>query len=529
MSVDDPEPYFALSYVWGDPNVQEHDLICSGRLMKITSNLWIALKAVWSKFPTRRLWVDAICINQDNIPERNQQVAMMGDIYSRAECVAIWVGEATPHSDDFFKVVEVIKAGDNLSPANCPNLINDRKKTQDPERDFMYHLLDCATDIVRRPWFIRAWTFQEIRLAKKACIHCGAHVAPIGNFVNTVTAINRFSTLHDFCGARTVNIPFFAAKTCFMSLYRLLALSQYRASSDPRDKVYSLLSMLPYGAYEFMKPDYSLSYEEVFAYACRVCIEVDKEMNVLGGAGLQYDPGDVNPRSNLPSWAVDWRVRNENISYWRNLSRSINIVDPEALCIRNELGTRLDPASRSIRIPGTALGRFRVYETKDLAFLMPFPKCVMKRMRPGDTQNEGFLNQCTRRLKFTITRQKPSSVTRLSDDDFAALWQSLALHDDHHCNCRSPTKSEALYKLQDMPRGMETGDWLWTTTIDEEQKEPSVASGEHKDEIHHFHYGLRPVGGPEPCFQLVGKTNGLTEVGPYAMASVKIQAKFLFV
>lgn len=103
ISVDDPEPYFALSYVWGGPNIREHDLICNGRLMKITYNLWVALKAVWSKFPTRKLWVDAICINQDDISERNQQVAMMGDIYSRAECVAICVGEATPHSDAFLR------------------------------------------------------------------------------------------------------------------------------------------------------------------------------------------------------------------------------------------------------------------------------------------------------------------------------------------------------------------------------------------------------------------------------------------
>lgn len=423
ISVDDPEPYFALSYVWGDPNIREHDLVCNGRLMKITYNLWVALKAVWSQFPTRRLWVDAICINQDDISERNQQVAMMGDIYSRAECVAIWVGEATPHSDDFFKIVEVVKAGDKLASANCPNLVKDGKKNQDPDRAFMYYLLDCATDIVHRPWFIRAWTFQEIHLAKNASIHCGTHVAPVGDFVDTVTEINRFSTQHDFCGARTVNIPFFATQASFKSLYRLLAQSQYRGASDPRDKVYSLLSMLPHGAYDFMKPNYSLSYEEVFAYACRVCIEVDNEMNVLGGAGLQYHPSDGSTHRNFPSWAVDWRVRNDNISYWQNLSRSINITDPKALRTRNELGARLDPASRNIYIPGTALGRFRVYEPKGLAFLTPFPKCAMKRIPRRDPQNGGFLTQCTHKLKVchatctppTPTEIRPSSLRSRSE------------------------------------------------------------------------------------------------------------------
>lgn len=85
-----------------------------------------------------------------------------------------------------------------------------------------------------------------------------------------------------------------------------------------------------------------------------------------------------------------------------------------------------------------------------------------------------------------------------------------------------------------MPGGLKIGDWLWTTKIDEEIEESSLASGEHKDEIHHFHYGLRPVEGTEPCFQLVGMTNGLTEVGPHVDrtgrgASVQIQAKFLFI
>lgn len=130
-------------------------------------------------------------------------------------------------------------------------------------------------------------------------------------------------------------------------------------------------------------------------------------MNVLGGAGLQYDPGDGNAHRNLPSWVVDWRVRNDNISYWQRLSRSIDCIDPEALRIRNELGGNLDPTSRKIRIPGTALGRFRVYETKNSAFLTPFPKCVTKRMRGG----EGFLIQCTRKLKVCqSTRTLPPST-----------------------------------------------------------------------------------------------------------------------
>ncbi len=44
----------------------------------------------------RKVWVDAICINQDNIPERNRQVRMMPHIYSRAESVLVWFGTFPP-------------------------------------------------------------------------------------------------------------------------------------------------------------------------------------------------------------------------------------------------------------------------------------------------------------------------------------------------------------------------------------------------------------------------------------------------
>ncbi|KDQ26704.1 hypothetical protein PLEOSDRAFT_159377 [Pleurotus ostreatus PC15] len=245
ISVDEPEPYYALSYVWGNPNIKEYHLICNGRLMKITYKIWAA-KAVWSKYPSRRLRVDAICINQDDIPERKQQVTMMGNIYSRAERVAIWVGEATVHSDDFFKLVERVQAGGKLTIGECPRPpTNDIDRSQGSDRDFMNHLLDCAADIVNRSWFIRAWTFQEIRLTRQATISCGLHVADIGLFLRTVTDINGTSERRDLCSGMMVIIPFSAPDSSFKLLYRFPALKQPRAATGPRDKVYSLLSLLP--------------------------------------------------------------------------------------------------------------------------------------------------------------------------------------------------------------------------------------------------------------------------------------------
>jgi hypothetical protein len=89
VSLTGPEPFGALPYVWGNPSVKEGSMVCNGQPIAITFNLWTALRQIWAKWPNKTLWVDAICINQDDIPERNQQVTMMGTIYNRAECVVV--------------------------------------------------------------------------------------------------------------------------------------------------------------------------------------------------------------------------------------------------------------------------------------------------------------------------------------------------------------------------------------------------------------------------------------------------------
>jgi hypothetical protein len=40
----------------------------------------------------RPIWIDAICIDQADNSEKAEQVAMMRDIYKRAECVVVWLG-----------------------------------------------------------------------------------------------------------------------------------------------------------------------------------------------------------------------------------------------------------------------------------------------------------------------------------------------------------------------------------------------------------------------------------------------------
>lgn len=104
--VVDPPVYQALSYVWGDSS-EKASIRVNGKPFEVTKNLFAALKRLRRRTFSILLWVDAICINQDNIPERNFQVQLMKQVYMHAERVLIWLGESEDDSD---YAMDLIKA-----------------------------------------------------------------------------------------------------------------------------------------------------------------------------------------------------------------------------------------------------------------------------------------------------------------------------------------------------------------------------------------------------------------------------------
>jgi hypothetical protein len=96
------QPYEALSYAWGDPNLTS-EILVNGLPLSITRNLEHALRSLRQDSAqdgaARTLWVDAICIDQSQVFERNHQVAQMDKIYAGAERVIIWFGDPSDDSD----------------------------------------------------------------------------------------------------------------------------------------------------------------------------------------------------------------------------------------------------------------------------------------------------------------------------------------------------------------------------------------------------------------------------------------------
>lgn len=96
-SLDDQPRLLALSYAWGDTSITGTVLV-NGLPFQATSNLVEALKVLSGKPGMRSpLWIDAICINQASIAEKNSQVPLMSLIYGLAEMVTAWLG---PEADD---------------------------------------------------------------------------------------------------------------------------------------------------------------------------------------------------------------------------------------------------------------------------------------------------------------------------------------------------------------------------------------------------------------------------------------------
>ncbi|RSL43398.1 hypothetical protein CEP53_011727 [Fusarium sp. AF-6] len=85
-------PFVALSYVWGSPDRDYRLTLCDNSLLPITKSVAEALSYVLDDMEDGFIWIYQICINQSDTEEKNQQVAKMGDIYSQACRVFVWLG-----------------------------------------------------------------------------------------------------------------------------------------------------------------------------------------------------------------------------------------------------------------------------------------------------------------------------------------------------------------------------------------------------------------------------------------------------
>lgn len=143
--------YEALSYTWGKPNAVKVIEI-NGSSVNVRENLWAALVSLRDAREARVLWIDAICINQSDIEERNRQVQLMAYIYSRAKEVIVWLGTL-------------------IDP---PPLSPSTKISKPHPKPTMTLKQDEVRELCTRPYWKRVWIVQEIGAATQLRVHWGS-------------------------------------------------------------------------------------------------------------------------------------------------------------------------------------------------------------------------------------------------------------------------------------------------------------------------------------------------------------------
>jgi hypothetical protein len=184
------EDYEALSWSWGSEPPEYQILIRKGESrtrMRATGALVWAIKHLRYPDRDRTLWVDAICIDQGNVDEKNHQVQMMSQIYSYAIRVCIWLGLDDVESS---RAIRFIKE-EILQLRHFDTLCQDESNSQKWQSLLL---------LMQRPWFFRRWVVQEIALARDATIYCGPDEiawkdfsVAVELFVEVETATHRLS------------------------------------------------------------------------------------------------------------------------------------------------------------------------------------------------------------------------------------------------------------------------------------------------------------------------------------------------
>jgi len=167
--------YEALSYCWEDASVTR-EIFVDGHPFQVTTNLYAALKRLAERAKSKFLWIDAICINQSSIDEKNHQVPLMSALYSQADRVLVWLGEEADNSSLAIAFLqrwadacgEARKASKKEFVANPLTFI--LRYLQDPFDETSWK---AAAALVHRPYWKRIWIIQEIVMARDRMIFCG--------------------------------------------------------------------------------------------------------------------------------------------------------------------------------------------------------------------------------------------------------------------------------------------------------------------------------------------------------------------
>jgi hypothetical protein len=367
---------------WGDQVLKfltrkerQHVIVCNGKTVRVGKNLYAFLRQLRQN-PERhsRYWIDAICINQQDVKERNQQILLMPKIYTTACRVLAWLGPCPRFLDDTRIGVAVGTPRSDLSDNNWEAVLL--------PKIVRWYLLS-------RPYFMRVWIVQEVLLAKRLDFLMGSHqLSP--DEIHQMIELNARARpvlpgLPRILSERIVSAKdLLASRSRYRrgagwSLADHLISTVGRVATDPRDLVYAGLGLLgglrpevtnpetativtcpeKYNLSLLDRPDYSADFRDVF-FHCGIKLLQNEG---LGALSFGYDglPPEHLLCTSLPSWVPQFStlsshsllVAAKNRKYTAGGSCQPRVIVTPSKSLRLESGALLLDAVEVIFETGT--------------------------------------------------------------------------------------------------------------------------------------------------------------------------------
>ncbi|KAG4421121.1 hypothetical protein IFR04_005764 [Cadophora malorum] len=354
----------AVSYVWGEPVFPITLKTGESSYLKITQNLADALRCFQKPDKPRMLWVDAVCINQSDIPEKNQQLPLMGEIYRTASTVLAWLGENTTNTKVDVESISLAGAMafvgrglPHVRPGTSVYLLSDLKQLEEEVKKNIggvwprvFATAGMDTDLnpcgiralYESVWFTRMWIVQETTLARNLLLHFGDQVLSwsqfermcvlIYLFVETGNAFdpNAWITFTGVCWPVVQSAHQFKLayrkrpEHVIDAWFKSVALFGSRKCSDQKDHVYALLGILPPQAEGrvVIKADYSKHLAEVSTEVASMAFKNGVLQHLYSAGAWRrsrfIDHGESCERAYLPSWVPDHSVSlvEDSTTWW---------------------------------------------------------------------------------------------------------------------------------------------------------------------------------------------------------------------
>jgi hypothetical protein len=316
--------YAALSYVWGDES-NTAIIILNGKVKRVTSNLEKALQAFCSQGEFKasfKLWVDAICINQDDLDERGRQIQKMREIYGSAWSVVAWLGVQENRSDFAIQMISDLAV---FNQAGCGEWLEKQLLEQADYLGSGFWL--ALQQFMERPYWYRLWIIQEMVMgASTTWIRCGTSSIDWTTFSTGIAFLEEHLWIvkdelleRDILLSGLEKDPRWITSTIhlvyrdlsalskreetggeYLELSRLLRIANAAMCKNPKDKIYGLVGLMSPHISQHLIADYALTSQKLYASTAQTFITTLDNLEPIR-EGNTWGP------TNAPSWAADWR------------------------------------------------------------------------------------------------------------------------------------------------------------------------------------------------------------------------------